>query len=32
MWLRSLIARIEVSKARAQGVRFDRARVTIKWA
>lgn len=32
LWLRSLVSRIEVSKARAQGVRFDPGRVAIRWA
>jgi hypothetical protein len=31
LWLRSLIRRVEVSKARAQGIRFDPERVSIRW-
>ena len=31
LWLRSLIRRIEISKARAQGIRFDPKRVSIRW-
>jgi site-specific DNA recombinase len=32
LWLRSMISRVEISRARAQGVRFDRDRVAIRWA
>ena len=31
VWLRSLIARVDIQKARAQGIRFDANHVRLRW-